>query len=701
MTAGSLLVAQQPASAAVLGSLTAVSAAGAESLTVTVTPDVPAATDVTPAPAYIVSADGPDAGSTADQTCNVAAVAGGSCVLTGLVAGTTYTVTVDPQGATAVADATATGVTVPVLSPPTIGTPLATGVSGEVNVVWTGVANTLATIANYTATAYLGGAPTGKTCTSTTNALSNSCKISGLTNGTQYTFKVVANGANSIPNSAASSASAAVAPAVTPGAPTAVTARATGTTTATVSWTAPTAADGQAFTYTVDDKNPDGTAASATCTPVGSTTTATCTGLTLNAGIYFTVTATSSGLTSDPAQSSLIIPTTPPNAVTGVTGAVGDKQIEVSWTAPVGGPTVASYKVTALQGGVATEQTCTSPSTATKCTVTGLTNGTAYTFSVVAIGLAGYGPDSTPAVSSAVTPIEAPKPTAPVVTPPADEDVTATSATISWTPAANPTTPVLYFVATAVAKTPAAAAADDELSCTTTGNSCKITGLKANTEYDVTVMAHAANSVSVAATTSITTDAGAPGTDGAMKGPIVNNHDGLAQIFARGGDNNLYTSVQAANGTWGAWTNLSGLIYSEPVAVKNANGWLTVYAIGGDHSIWYRLQKADGSFNWWTRLGSERYASKIETAVNANGTVAVFVKGTDGNLYSNWQTDAADPSQWSGWTNLSGLIYSEPTAFTRADGIMEVFAVGGDGQVWHRVQSAPNSGTWNWWSHVS
>ncbi|WP_327007767.1 fibronectin type III domain-containing protein [Dactylosporangium sp. NBC_01737] len=691
----------QPASAAVLGSLTAVSAAGAESLTVTVTPDVPAATDVTASPAYIVSADGPDAGSTADQTCNVNTVLGGSCTLTGLVAGTTYTVTADPQGATVLADVTATGVTLPTLSPTGTPVPTATGVSGEINVAFTGVANTLATIANYTATAYLGGASTAKTCTTTTNALSNSCKIGGLTNGTEYTFKVVANGASGIANSAASAASAAVAPAVTPAAPTDVTARATTTTNVLVSWTAPTAVDGQTFTYTVAPKTAGGSAAGGvTCTVVGTTTTANCTPVSVDTGYYFTVTATSSGLTSSAAQSSVIIPTTPPNAVTSVTGTVGDTQSEVSWTAPVAGATVASYKATALEGGVETAHTCTTPATATKCTITGLTNGTAYTFSVVAVGSAGFGPDSTAAVSGPVTPVEAPKPTAPVVTPPTDDDVSATSAVISWTPADNPTTPVLYFVATAVAKTPAAAAAED-LSCTTTGSSCKISGLVAGTEYDVTVLAHSANSVSVAATTSITTDAAAPGTAGAMTGPIVTNSDGLSQIFARGGDNFLYTSIQAANGTWGAWTNLSGLIYSDPTAVKNANGRITVFAIGGDHSIWYRLQNGDGSFAWWTRLGTERYASDIEVAQNADGTVAVFIKGMDDNLYSQVQTDPADPSQWSGWTNLGGLIYSNPTAFTRADGVMEVFAVGGDGLVWHRVQSAPNSGTWAWWAHVA
>jgi hypothetical protein len=231
---------------------------------------------------------------------------------------------------------------------------------------------------------------------------------------------------------------------------------------------------------------------------------------------------------------------------------------------------------------------------------------------------------------------------------------------------------------------------------------CAINGLTPGTAYDVTVVAYASPTIySTAAATTITTDAAPPGTAGAMHGPIITNSDGLAQMFARGGDNNLYTSIQAANGTWGAWTNLSGLIFSDPTAVKNANGRITVFAIGGDHSIWYRLQNNDGSFAWWTRLGAERYATDIEIAQNADGTVVVFTRGQDSNLYSQVQTDPSDPSQWSGWTNLGGLIFSNPTAFTRADGVMEVFAVGGDGLVWHRVQSAPNSGTWSWWTHVA
>src|SRR5689334_267098 len=76
VTAGSLLV-TEPAWAANLASLTATSVAGPDSLVITVTPNIAAPADVTVGDAYHVSADGPDVGSSADQTCVVTTIAGG------------------------------------------------------------------------------------------------------------------------------------------------------------------------------------------------------------------------------------------------------------------------------------------------------------------------------------------------------------------------------------------------------------------------------------------------------------------------------------------------------------------------------------------------------------------------------------------------------------------------------------------------
>ena len=72
-----------------------------------------------------------------------------------------------------------------------------------------------------------------------------------------------------------------------------------------------------------------------------------------------------------------------PGAPTGVSGVAGNTQVVLSWTAPVsnGGRAITKYTVTPYIG--ATAQTpVDSVGTGTTKTITGLTNGTAYTFKV-------------------------------------------------------------------------------------------------------------------------------------------------------------------------------------------------------------------------------------------------------------------------------------------------------------------------------
>ncbi|MGA9275749.1 cell wall-binding repeat-containing protein, partial [Ilumatobacter sp.] len=98
-----------------------------------------------------------------------------------------------------------------------------------------------------------------------------------------------------------------------------------------------------------------------------------------------------------------IHPPTAPTAPSGVSGVGGDARVVVSWSAPVsnGHSPITGYTVTAAPGGA----TCTT-SGARTCTVTGLTNGTPYTFTVTATNAVGTGPAS-PA-SAPVTPVEPP-----------------------------------------------------------------------------------------------------------------------------------------------------------------------------------------------------------------------------------------------------------------------------------------------------
>ena len=87
---------------------------------------------------------------------------------------------------------------------------------------------------------------------------------------------------------------------------------------------------------------------------------------------------------------------TPPSAPRAVTAEPSNGGIGVSWTAPAtdGGGPILRYMAEAAPGGAH----CLVPATARTCTVTGLSNGTAYTITVRAIGTSGAGPASAPTV---------------------------------------------------------------------------------------------------------------------------------------------------------------------------------------------------------------------------------------------------------------------------------------------------------------
>src|SRR5260221_28957 len=108
-------------------------------------------------------------------------------------------------------------------------------------------------------------------------------------------------------------------------------------------------------------------------------------------------------------------PTTPvvPSAPTGVTATAGNGTASVSWAAPNDGNSpITSYTVTPYIGSAAqTPTVVTGSPPATSAAISGLTNGTTYTFSVTATNAVGTGPAS--AASNAVTPVAPTAPAAP------------------------------------------------------------------------------------------------------------------------------------------------------------------------------------------------------------------------------------------------------------------------------------------------
>jgi RHS repeat-associated protein len=209
-------------------------------------------------------------------------------------------------------------------------------------------------------------------------------RITGLINGTAYTFTVTATNADGTSMPSASSVS--VTPVTVPGVPVIGTATA-GNTQATVTFTAPVSDGGSAITgYTVISSPAGGVDSNAGTTSLNHVIT----GLTNGKSYTFTVKASNAaGTSAASTASNRVVPalTVPAAPVIGVATG-GNAQATVVFSAPAsnGGSIITGYTVTSNPAGGVDSNAGT---TNLVHVITGLANGTSYSFTVKAINAVG------------------------------------------------------------------------------------------------------------------------------------------------------------------------------------------------------------------------------------------------------------------------------------------------------------------------
>jgi titin len=301
-----------------------------------------------------------------------------SCRFTGLANGVVDTFTVTASNAAGTSVAAVVSAT-PLSAPSAPENVKAIALNGSALVSWD------AALANGSpVSSYLVTSADAKGCLA---KAATSCLVSGLTNGTAYSFTVMAF--NAVGVSSPSVASAAVTPATSPSAPRSVVAT-VGDKFVTFTWSAPARNGGSAVVgYSVSSLNGE------SCTTTIELT-CTITNLTNGQSYEFVVTAQNAVGISAPSKAVSVVPIAVPSApkVTSIVPVARGLKVSFNGPADTGGSPITRYQVS-TNGGLNWQTANLSSVNARNFDIGSLTGGTTYGLTIRAFNAAGVSSAST------------------------------------------------------------------------------------------------------------------------------------------------------------------------------------------------------------------------------------------------------------------------------------------------------------------
>jgi hypothetical protein len=136
-------------------------------------------------------------------------------------------------------------------------------------------------------------------------------------------------------------------------------------------------------------------------------------------------------------------------------------------------------------------------------------------------------------------------------------------------------------------------------------------------------------------------------------------------VFVRGKDNHLWHVYVDDNGNRQAWEDLGGNLTSDPSCVSRGSGLIDVVARGGDNALWIKSYVKPASpikgagWSEWTSWGGN-LTSAADACSWGGKRLDVFARGGNGEVWHKWRNEQGGMSEWE---SGGGKVYfnSDPS----------------------------------------
>ncbi len=136
---------------------------------------------------------------------------------------------------------------------------------------------------------------------------------------------------------------------------------------------------------------------------------------------------------------------------------------------------------------------------------------------------------------------------------------------------------------------------------------------------------------------------------------LVKDGSGRLRLFARATNNKSYGKYELSPGsnTFSDWSPVAvdSVTQTDP-AVGFYGGLAYVFHRGTDGNMYYSRETTLNTWTSWQGMNAVAITSTPAVGYNQDGSLTVFTRGSNGALYQNKQTGV---SSWAGWSNIGDL----------------------------------------------